>query len=127
MERFVWICVGGAAGTGLRYLASGWMLRALGPAFPYGTLAVNVVGSLVLGLLMHLGMTTEWMSPTLRLALTTGLMGGLTTYSTFSFETMRLIEEGAWGLALLNVALTLFVCLGASFGGVLLGRLIAGS
>lgn len=127
MERFIWICVGGAAGTGVRYLASGWILKALGPGFPYGTLAVNVVGSLVLGLLMHLGTATEWMSPTLRLAVTTGAMGGLTTYSTFSYETMRLIEDGAWGLAALNITTTLAVCLAASFGGVALGRLITGA
>ena len=89
MTRFLWICVGGAAGTGARYLLSGWALATLGASFPWGTLAVNVLGSFLLGLLMQVGITTSLLSPTLRLALTTGVMGGFTTYSTFNYETIR--------------------------------------
>lgn len=126
MIRLLWICLGGAAGSGLRYLVSGWVLRALGTSFPYGTLAVNLLGSFLLGALMHLGLSTEWLTPTLRLALTTGAMGGFTTYSTFSYETMRLVEDGAWALASVNVAATVVLCLGAAFAGLAAGRLLTG-
>lgn len=88
MSRFFWICLGGAAGTGARYLMSVWALTLLGPAFPWGTIAVNVTGSFLLGGLMHLALTTGILTPTLRLALTSGLLGGFTTYSTFNYETL---------------------------------------
>jgi fluoride exporter len=109
VSRFLWICIGGAAGTGARYLLSGWTLAAFGTGFPWGTLAVNVIGSFLLGLLVQVGLATPVLSPTLRLALTTGVMGGFTTYSSFNWETMRYIQDGAWRLALGNVALTLVV------------------
>jgi fluoride exporter len=117
MARFLWICLGGAVGTGARYLLSGWLLRALGASFPYGTLAVNVIGSFLLGALMYLGVEAAMISPTLRVALTTGVMGGFTTYSTFSYETMSSLQDGAWGIALLNVTLSVFACIAACLLG----------
>jgi CrcB protein len=126
VNRFLWICLGGAAGTGARYLLSGWALAAFGVSFPWGTLSVNVIGSFLLGLLMQVGVATPVLSPTLRLALTTGGMGGFTTYSTFNWETMRYIQDGAWRLALGNVVLTLALCLAAGFAGVALGRSLFG-
>ena len=107
--RLLWICVGGALGTGARYLLSSWALQQLGPAFPYGTLAVNVIGSFLLGAVMHLGVTTQTISPTARLVLGTGVMGGFTTYSTFNYETLQYLEEDAWLLAALNVLGTLLL------------------
>lgn len=100
VTRFVLVCLGGGFGTGARYLVSGWALALLGPDFPYGTLAVNVIGSLLLGIIMHFGLTTNLLSPTLRLTLATGVMGGFTTYSTFNYETLRYLQEGAWVRAL---------------------------
>lgn len=126
MVRFLWICLGGAAGTGMRYLVSGWVLNALGSGLPYGTFAVNLIGSFLLGALMHVGLSTEWMSPNLRMAVTTGAMGGFTTYSTFSYETMRLLQEGSWGGATANVLATVVICLAASFLGFAVGRLLTG-
>jgi CrcB protein len=126
MDRLLWVCLGGAAGSGARYLVSGWALRVMGSAFPYGTLAVNLAGSFILAALMHVGLSTEWMTPTARLALTTGVMGGFTTYSTFSYETMRLLQEGAYGIAGLNVVGTVAGCLMASFLGHLVGQLLVG-
>ena len=126
MSRFLWICLGGAAGTGARYFLSGWALAAWGPAFPWGTFAVNAIGSFLLGLIMQVGVATPLLSPTLRLTLTTGVMGGFTTYSTFNWETMRYIQDGAWRLALGNVVLTLILCLAAGFAGVALGRALFG-
>ncbi len=127
MTRFLLVCLGGAVGTGARFLVSGWALALLGPEFPYGTLAVNVIGSLLLGTIMHLGLTTELISPTLRLMLSTGVMGGFTTYSTFNYETLGYLQEGAWARAALNVAVTLVSCLAAGVLGVVLARRIAGA
>jgi CrcB protein len=104
MSRFFWICLGGAAGTGARYLVSGWALAALGTSIPYGTLAVNAIGSFLLGLLMQVGIATPLLSPTLRLTLTTGVMGGFTTYSAFNYETIRYVQDGSWPLAVVNVS-----------------------
>jgi CrcB protein len=126
MERFLWICGGGAAGTGARYLLSGWAAAALGAGFPYGTLAVNVLGSFAVGLIMQIGLATPLLSPTLRLSLTTGVMGGFTTYSTFNYETIRYVQDGAWQLAAANVAITLVGCLAAGFAGLALGRALLG-
>jgi CrcB protein len=122
MSRFLWICLGGAAGTGARYLISGWALVLLGPAFPYGTLAVNVTGSFLLGAIMHLALTTRLLSPTLRLALTSGVLGGFTTYSTFNYETLQYLREGAWAIGIANILLTVLACLAAGVAGLALAQ-----
>ena len=126
MARVLWISLGGAVGTAARYLLSGWLLRALGPAFPCGTLAVNVIGSFLLGAIMHVGLNTTLLSPGARLVLGTGVMGGFTTYSTFNYETLQYLQEGAWGLAGLNVSATLVTCLVAGVLGVVAARLVVG-
>ncbi len=126
MSRFLWICLGGAVGTGARYLMSDWSLRNLGPGFPWGTLAVNVIGSFLLGVLMQIALATALLSPTLRLTLTTGVMGGFTTYSTFNYETLRYLQQGDWVGAGTNVAVTLVVCLVAGALGLFLTRLFVG-
>jgi CrcB protein len=122
MTRFLWICLGSAVGGGARYLLSGWTLRLLGPSFPYGTLAVNLIGSFLLTALMYGGIEATMMSPTARLALTTGVLGGFTTYSTFNYETTRYLQEGAWRLAIVNVTVTVLACLAASFLGWMAAR-----
>jgi CrcB protein len=122
MARFLWICLGGAAGTGARYLLSGWLLRAAGPGFPWGTLAVNVIGSFLLGVLLQLSLATD-----LRLALTVGGMGGFTTYSSFNSETLQYLLRDEWLTAFAYIAATLLVCLVAGALGLLCGRLLAAS
>jgi CrcB protein len=126
MARFLTICLAGAVGTGCRYLLSGWVPRFTGPAFPWGTLAVNVIGSFLLGLLMQLALSTELVSPDTRVVLGVGFLGGFTTYSSFNYETLRLLEERSWALAAGNVAGTLAGCLLAGFAGVALARRVAG-
>jgi CrcB protein len=126
MGRFFWVCVGGAAGTGARYWLSGWAQRHVGSGFPAGTLAVNVVGSFLLGALMEIGVTGGLLGPTLRIALTTGVMGGFTTYSTFNYETIEYLREGAWALGITNVAATVLVCLGAGVAGLAAARGLIG-
>lgn len=106
MERLLLVCVGSAVGGGARYLVSGWALQVFGPAFAFGTLAVNVLGSFLLGGVMFSGVEASAMSSELRLALATGVLGGFTTYSTFSYETMRYLQDGAWLLAVTNVFVT---------------------
>jgi CrcB protein len=106
MERFLWICLAGAAGTGARYLTAVWAAQRFGTTFPYGTLIVNLFGCFAISAVVHAALTLSW-SPTLRSAMTIGFLGGLTTYSSFNFETTRLLEEGAPSLAALNATLTI--------------------
>jgi len=129
MTRFLWICFGGAVGTGARYLLAAWVQKIADGPFPAGTLAVNFIGSFLLAAIMHgsLSASPESLSPTLRLAVTTGAMGGFTTYSTFSFETMQLLRQEAWGLAGLNLSLTVVTCLVACFLGLVVARAVLGS
>src|ERR1043166_8421138 len=102
MERFFWICLAGGAGTGARYLVAVWAAQRLGPTFPYGTLIVNLAGCFLIAVLMDLGARFGW-APMLRLALTVGFLGGLTTYSSFNYETTRLAQEGALHSAATNL------------------------
>lgn len=127
MPQFWWICLGGAVGTGARHLLSGWALARFGSSFPYGTLAVNVLGSFLVAVLMVVGTEATWLHPTVRVALTTGVLGGFTTYSTFSYETLQYLQAGVWWLGALNVLVTVGACLIACLLGVLFARCIAGA
>jgi CrcB protein len=110
----------------LRYLTSVLAAHWLGDQFPYGTLVVNLVGSFAIGLVHQVGSDTLLIPDNLRVFLTTGVMGGLTTYSTFSYETVRLMETNAWTLAWLNIAVTTTVAIGLCFLGMATGRLLIG-
>ena len=125
MERFLWICLAGAAGSGARYLIAVWAAQRLGSAFPYGTLFVNLVGCFAIAALMHAAFALGWPATT-RAAVTIGFIGGLTTYSSFNYETMRLFEESAPATAALNVALTLLGGLMAGWLGLVTARQILG-
>jgi CrcB protein len=127
VDRFIYICLGGAIGTGLRYLTGTLAIRWLGVDFPYGTLIVNVVGSFLIGLIQQVGVTSPLIPETTRLFLTVGIMGGLTTYSSFSYETLRLAQLGAWGQAWVNVLVTTALCLAVCFLGIAAGRVIVES
>ena len=127
MTRFLLICLGGAIGTGARYLLSEWAAVSLGTAFPWGTFLVNAIGSFLLAVIMYAGVEASALSPTMRMALGTGVMGGFTTYSTFSFETMRYLESGTPGMAVLYVGATLVVCLGACMAGWSASRALFGA
>jgi CrcB protein len=124
--RFLLVCLGGALGSGARYLVATWALAAFGPDFPRGTLAVNVLGSFLLAVVMTLAVTTESVSPELRLLLGAGVMGGFTTYSSFNWETIALAQQGSWALAAANVALTLVACLAAGLAGLALVHWLVG-
>jgi fluoride exporter len=117
LSGLVCVGVGGALGSCARYALSAWFLRAFGPSFPSGTLAVNVIGSLLLGAIMWIAFHTSAIGPNLRLALTTGVMGGFTTYSAFNFELLRFFQERAWAIALVYLGATVFGCLAAGWLG----------
>ena len=126
VERVLLIALGGALGTVLRYLTSGLAAQWLGAEFPYGTLIVNLVGSFLIGVIHEIGTETLVLPDNVRWFLTTGVMGGLTTYSAFSYETVRLMEARAWMGAWINVAVTTASCLALCFLGIAAGRLLLG-
>ena len=114
------------AGGGLtRYYLSGWIYGLLGRAFPYGTFAVNIIGSYFIGLIMELGLRSTFIPDTLRLGLTVGFMGGLTTFSTFSYETFKLLEDGQFIVAFANVLASVAVCLIFTWLGIMTIRTIS--
>src|SRR6185437_564583 len=120
--RFLLVCLGGAAGTGARYLLGGWAQRAWGVGFPYGTLIINAVGSFLLVMVMYFSLERGALSADARVVLGTGVMGGFTTYSTFNYETFRLIQQGSFAVAGLYLAATVVGCLGAGALGLVLAR-----
>jgi fluoride exporter len=124
MTRFIWICFGGAVGTGARYLLGGFVARVAGPEFPYGTLLINVLGSFLIGVVQQVGLSTLMIPDTLRLVLAVGVMGGFTTYSSFSYETVKLVETGSWGAAGAYVVFTTTLCLVGCVMGLSLGRML---
>ena len=116
------IALFGALGCLTRYWLSGWVYAWAGRVFPWGTFAVNVVGAFLIGLLMEFALRSTLIPPTLRIALTIGFLGGLTTFSTFSYETFRLLEEGAFVTAATNVLASVLVCLVFTWLGIFTAR-----
>jgi CrcB protein len=125
--RFCLICLGGAFGTACRYGMQTWAKDALGATFPWGTLGVNLIGSFFISAIMVVGLETQAMSVTTRMALVTGVMGGFTTYSSFNYETLALVQDGSPKLAALNVGATLLGCWIAGALGFMVGKKLIGS
>lgn len=123
MRTIVWIGIAGALGTLARY-GLGTAVAQRFPNFPWGTLVINVSGSFALGLLFVVLTERTTASPELRSALTIGFLGAYTTFSTFSLETVRLIEDGAMVAAAMNVVGNVALGLTAAWAGVALGRAI---
>lgn len=125
MQQLLLVALGGALGSVLRYLTVTAAIRWLGADFPWGTLAVNLVGSFMIGVVNELGAEALVLSPETRLFLTTGVMGGLTTYSAFSYETARLMERQAWASAWTYVVVTTAACVALCFLGFAAARYIS--
>lgn len=122
MEQILYIAFLGALGCIARYFLSGWVYQLFGRGFPYGTLAVNVIGAFLIGLVMEFSLRSALVSPVLRVAITIGFLGGFTTFSTFSFETFRLLEEGAFLIAFFNVLFSVASCLACTWIGIAVAR-----
>jgi len=122
MSQVIAIAVGGALGSVMRYGLSTWVHSFAGRGFPYGTLAVNVLGCLAMGVLFVLLVERMGASAVWRAGLLIGVLGGFTTFSTFSIETFNLIEQGAMTKAAGNIAASLILCVGATWLGVILAR-----
>lgn len=116
------IAGGGALGALMRFYASTGVYALLGRGFPYGTLFVNVVGSLIMGFLYVFFMERMQVSPEVRAALMVGVLGAFTTFSTFSIETLNLIENGDMLKASINVLLSVVLCIAGAWLGVIAGR-----
>ena len=122
METIIFVAIGGGVGSVTRYLTSVWAAERFGVAFPYGTLLVNVVGCYLIGLFMVLA-TERFMLPAhWRLLVASGFLGGLTTFSSFGYETLKLVQDGELLPAVQNVAANLFTGLAATWIGIISGR-----
>ena len=124
MKALILIAMGGAFGAVLRYGASLSVYSLLGRGFPYGTLFVNVSGSLLMGILSVIMLERFNIDPEWRAAVLVGVLGSFTTFSTFSIETLNLLEQGDVIRATANIVLSVLVCLVAVWFGVLIGRQI---
>jgi len=123
--KLLYVGLFGGLGCVSRYLLTLWVQQLAGRNFPYGTLLVNVTGSFLLGLLLTMGVRQFPVSPDLRLGLSVGFLGGFTTFSTFSYQTLMLLEEGSYWSAGVNVLLNVTLCLAGAFAGLLVARQLA--
>lgn len=120
--RLLLVLAGGALGSGARYLVSLWMADRFGATFPWGTLTVNVVGCFLIGLFATLADELGAIGPDTRVFLVAGILGGFTTFSSFSLETLRLGQDNEMGRAALNIAVNLALGMTAVLLGVAMGR-----
>jgi CrcB protein len=117
--------LGGFLGSNLRYWISNWVMERLGPYFPYGTLVVNGIGCFILGFITVYGNETIEITPTVRVFIAPGMIGALTTFSTFSLESFNLIRESNYTSAVINIALNIIIGLFAVELGFLAAKAFA--
>ncbi len=122
MKDFLAISVAAIVGANLRYLLSRLAAREFGPVFPYGTLAINIVGSFIVGFFVIWTSERVLVDPRWRLLVVVGFCGSFTTFSSYAFETMAYFEQGQWGLMLANVLSNNLLCLGGALAGMALAR-----
>lgn len=127
LREILFLTIAGALGTLSRYGLNGLAQRITGSSFPLGTLLVNILGSVLIGFIMQVGLNTNIVPRSLRVILTVGFLGAFTTFSTFTYETVKYLENGVWFSGLINIAAN--ICLGilAVLLGMLLGRITYGS
>jgi len=122
LQPVFWIFIGAVLGANARYFLSRWVARSLSPAFPYGTLIINITGSLVLGFFLIWTSERVLADPRWRFLIAIGFCGSYTTFSSYAFESMYLFERGQWALFALNVLANNLLCLTACLGGMALAR-----
>lgn len=120
--HLLYIGIFGGLGCVSRYFISNLTYQVLGRGLPYGTMIVNVAGSFLLALVMLLGMRSSIFPADVRMGITVGFMGGFTTFSTFSYETLRLLEDGSLWQAGANVVLNVMLCVAAALLGAVVAR-----
>ncbi len=121
---FLIISIGAIVGANARYLISRFAAKTLGPVFPYGTLFINVTGSLIVGFFMVWASERVLIDPRWRLLIVIGFCGAFTTFSSYAFETMAYFEQGQWLLLCTNVLSNNLLCLGGALAGMALARVI---
>ena len=126
MRQLLFLAVAGALGTLSRYALSGLTQRITGAGFPWGTLVINILGCLIIGYVMQMALTTDIIPASVRVVVTIGFLGAFTTFSTFSYETVKFLEDGALVSAILNITSNVGLGLIATFFGMLLGRITLG-
>lgn len=124
MLEIILVAVGGGVGATTRYLVSNWAAARIGAEFPYGTLIVNVVGCFIIGAFMTVATERFIVSPYWRLFVTVGFVGGMTTFSSFSYETLHLLQEADIMRAFYNVGLNILVGFFATWLGMSAARLM---
>lgn len=124
MLNLIVIGIGGFIGAVMRYLCSGWVYRLVGTGLPWGTLFVNVAGSFLLGFFLVFESTRLTMSPTIRNFVAIGIMGAFTTFSTFSYEAISLIQDQLYFKALAYILLNVVICITAAWAGMISARLL---
>jgi fluoride exporter len=118
------ICLGAIVGANARYFISRYAAQVLGPVFPYGTLFINVVGSLIVGFFVVWTSQRVLVDPRWRLLLVVGFCGSLTTFSSYAFESMAFFENGQWLLTVTNIFSNNLLCLGGALAGMALARVL---
>jgi fluoride exporter len=124
IRNYFFVFAGGGLGATMRYYLSGAVYRFLPSDFPYGTLFVNITGCFTIGLLMTLMEERFLSDPALRIFLTIGILGGFTTFSSFSYETVALLRDAEFLRASFNIAASVFGCLAATILGMFIGRIM---
>lgn len=122
----VWVAIFGALGALSRWGISRAGYALFGTGFAWGTLLANALGCFLIGFLMHVCLVSDKISDTFRLAITVGFLGALTTFSTFSYETVKYMENGSWTPAVTNIAANVILALAATIGGLALARTLFG-
>lgn len=122
--KYLFIGIGGAIGAIGRYILQGFVYQFTGAGFPYGTLAVNVIGCFLIGFFMELSESRFFIAPQIRIFVTVGILGGFTTFSTFGYETFSLLRDGEFIRALINVVNSVFIGLAAVWLGFITARII---
>ena len=124
MQAVLWISIGAIAGANARYFLSRWAAKVLSPAFPYGTLFINVTGSMLLGFFLVWTSERVLADPRWRLMIAIGFCGAYTTFSSYAFETMYYFEQGHWLLFAANILANNVLCLTAVLAGAALARAV---
>ena len=124
MLGFLAISLGAIVGANARYFISRFTSRVYGPAFPYGTLFINVTGSFIVGFFMIWTTQRVIVDPRWRLLVVVGFCGGFTTFSSYAYESMAYVEQGQWGLMLTNVVANNLLCLIAALAGMSLAKVL---